>query len=153
MTALQEFRRVVRPGGLVAVKEVDGVGFRLEPTPPGFMQNYGDAMWKAKPKPGCRISGARRGPTLRTYLREAGYAEAWGRSTVIERWAPLRPVEHQLWRDALSSWASGALRLDLPTADLALWRELSEPAGPAAFLAHPDFYSREVNVVCVGRVV
>jgi hypothetical protein len=86
-------------------------------------------------------------------LREAGDTEVWARSTTIERWAPLRPVEHQLWRDALSSWASKAVRLDLPVADLALWRELSEPAGLAAFLAHPDFYSREVNVLCVGRVV
>jgi hypothetical protein len=85
-------------------------------------------------------------------LREAGYVEVWARSTNIERWAHLRPVEHQLWRDALSSWASGALHLDLPMADLALWSELSQPAGLATFLAHPEFYSRKVNVVCVGRV-
>jgi hypothetical protein len=49
-------------------------------------------------------------------------------------------------------WAGDALRPGLPAADLALWRELSEPAGLAAFLAHPDFYSREMNVVAVGRV-
>jgi SAM-dependent methyltransferase len=151
MTALREFRRVVRHEGLVAIKEYDGL--RLEPTPMYFIQHNAEASWKAKPRPGYRVPGGHRGPTLPTLLREAGLVEVWARSTNIERWAPLRPVEEQLWRDALSSWASGALHRDLPAADLSLWRELSEPAGLAAFLARPDFYSREVNVVAVGRVV
>src|SRR5260370_30389074 len=29
----------------------------------------------------------------RTWLREAGYVEVRARSTIIERWAPLQPVE------------------------------------------------------------
>jgi ubiquinone/menaquinone biosynthesis C-methylase UbiE len=152
-TALQEFRRVVRPGGLVAIKDYHLPAMWFEPTPPYFMQHRIDAEWKAMPKPGFRVGGASRGPTLRTWLRQAGYADVWAASTLIERWAPLRPVEQQLWRDWLPTAARRALELDLPPADLALWRELSEPAGAAAFVAQPDFYSREVNVVVVGRVV
>ena len=36
LTALQEFRRVVRPGGLVAIKEYDGTSMQIQPTAPMF---------------------------------------------------------------------------------------------------------------------
>ena len=149
--ALQEFRRVTRPGGLVAIKDHAGA-IRIEPAPPYFIERNFDAGWKQSAKPGLRAPGAYRGPTLRTLLREAGFKDVWARSTLIERWAPLRPVEQALWRDALRSFAGRAPQLDLSADDLAIWRELSEPAGAAAFVAQPDFYCREMNVVAVGRV-
>jgi SAM-dependent methyltransferase len=150
--ALRELRRVVRPGGLVAIKDADGGAVRFDPTPSSFMERRRDAGNKATGRVGMPNPGLR-APMLRTWLREAGFAEVWARSTVIERWAPLRVVEQQFWGDALRLFAGQALQLELPAADLTLWRELSEPAGAAAFVARPDFYCREVNVVAVGRVV
>ncbi|CAA9556724.1 MAG: hypothetical protein AVDCRST_MAG18-735 [uncultured Thermomicrobiales bacterium] len=46
MTALAEFRRVVRPGGLVAVKEHAGALTAIMPAPPGVTLR-GYAAWAA----------------------------------------------------------------------------------------------------------
>lgn len=152
-SALQEFRRVVRPGGLVAIKDVDAITNRGEPSPAFFSAHRTEAIWTASPQPGFSSPGTYRGPALRSWLRAAGYAEVWVRTTVIERWAPLRPVEQAFFRDVYRAFARQALQLDLPAEDLALWRELNDPAGAEAYVAHPDFYVREGNVVAVGRVV
>jgi len=41
--ALAEIRRVVRPGGLVAIKEVDQTLGRILPAPPNFLLHYIEA--------------------------------------------------------------------------------------------------------------
>jgi ubiquinone/menaquinone biosynthesis C-methylase UbiE len=143
-TALQEFRRVVRPGGLVAIKDADGSALRFEPTPTYLMLHV------------CETSqvsdGIMRAPRLPAWLAQAGYEEVRARSTLIERWAPLRPIERQFAADALNMFAKDAVHLPLPDADLILWQALADPAEVEAFVARPDFYYREVHLVSLGRV-
>jgi ubiquinone/menaquinone biosynthesis C-methylase UbiE len=151
-TALGELQRVVRAGGVVAIKD-HTADMRIDPASQYFLERAFIAGWQAEPRPGFRVHGGYRGPSFRTILLESDLVDVWAKSTLIERWAPLRPVEQALWRDALRAFSGSALQHDLPAEDLALWRELSDPAGAAAFVARPDFYVREVNVVAVGRVV
>lgn len=57
----------------------------------------------------------------------------------------------RLFRAALGALADQALHLELPADVLAVWRELSDPAGLAADVAHPDFYSWDAQSVAVER--
>ncbi len=147
-TALAEFRRVVRPGGLVALKEADGTLTRILPGPPGLVLRAvagwaaGEAQWR-----GCLRAAA-----LPSWLRRAGFGGVRGRATLIERAAPLDPVTRHHLRNTLIFAAAHAADLDLPAADAALWARLRDPAAVEQFLDDPDFYTSEGNILAVGVV-
>ncbi|MDQ3541009.1 MAG: methyltransferase domain-containing protein [Chloroflexota bacterium] len=90
MAALAEFRRVVRPGGLVAIKDVDGNLMRAPSRVPGLIQHLREARIRAG---STQALGAIRGPELRTWIRRAGLVEVSLRTTLVERWPPYRPAE------------------------------------------------------------
>lgn len=94
--------------------------------------------------------GTWRGPELRAALVRAGLADVWLRTTLIERFAPLQPVEERVIAAAIRAFAAIAATRDLPEADHAEWARLREDA--AAEVRHPEFYFREANVLAVGRV-
>ena len=71
---------------------------------------------------------------------------------MIERWAPLRPVERQLWTEWLAFLAGLAEERGVPEADLPAWRTLKTPEAPDNVLNHPELYTSEGQVVAVGRV-
>ena len=85
LAALAEFRRVVRPGGLVAVKDIDGTLMRAPSREPGLIPHLREARARAG---ATQARGAMRGIELRTWLRRAGLAEVWLRTTLVERWPP-----------------------------------------------------------------
>lgn len=71
---------------------------------------------------------------------------------MIERWAPLRPVERQFYAESLAYHARVALALDLPPSAQDWWALQRDPAGPGYMLNHPDFHHCEGQVIVVGRV-
>ncbi|MDP9373472.1 MAG: class I SAM-dependent methyltransferase [Chloroflexota bacterium] len=148
-TALTEFRRVVRPGGLVAVKEADGTLNRVLPGPPGLVLRA-IAGWAAAGEVQWR--GCLRAAELRAWLCGAGLAGVWGRAALIERAAPLDPTTRRYYRDTLTFVAARVTDLDLPAADAALWARLRDPAALDRFLDDPDFYASEGNILAVGTV-
>lgn len=142
-TALAELRRVVRPGGLVAVKEAD-IGFhRVAPAPPGLTARWFEVL--ARTGRVQALGGVRVGD-LPGWLRRAGLVDIWRRGTLIARAAPLAPPARQVWRDLLSMMAARAPTLDLPAADQACWAGLRDPAALDAYLDDPDFYGCEGNM-------
>ena len=151
MAVLAELRRVVRPGGLVAVKDVDMQLVRLHPADPFLVAHLSEVSIRGeRATPESR--GALRARELRRWLERAGLVDVWQRSTLIERWAPLRPVERQLWAEWLAFLAGLAEERGVPEADLVVWRTLRDPAGPDHLVDHPEFYACEGQVVAVGRV-
>ncbi len=148
-TTLAEFRRVVRPRGLIAVKEADTTTVQPQPTASTLMwhfleaaQQYGDVQ---------KIGGLR-AIELPKWFREVGLTDIWRKTTLAERCAPLRCIEREFMGAVLKSWANLAEKRDLPAQDLALWRALSDLDSPDHILNHPDFYWREGHVLVVGRV-
>ncbi|MGI8690257.1 MAG: class I SAM-dependent methyltransferase [Thermomicrobiales bacterium] len=97
-TTLAEFRRVVRPGGLVAIKEVDSAVISFTPAPPLILAHLFEAMAE---RGNVQFAGCLRGPSLAQWLRQAGMTRIWQRTTLIERTAPLRAVERQFSGDVL----------------------------------------------------
>ena len=129
LVVLAELRRVVGPGGLVAVKDVDMQLVRLHPADPFLVAHLSEVSLRDT-RLGPESRGSLRGRELRRWLERAGLEEVWQRTTMIERWAPLRPVERQLWTEWLAFLAGLAEERGVPEADLPAWRTLKTPEAP-----------------------
>lgn len=147
LTALAEFRRVVRPGGLVAVKDIDGNLMRVPTCVPGLISHLREARARAGQ---TQAYGAMRGPELPAWLRRAGLVDVSSRTTLVERWPPDRPSERQYIGSALATFASMANDLELPESERNEWARLRDLGD--AVLDDPDHYYREGHVLVVGRV-
>jgi len=151
LDVLAEFRRVVRPGGLVAVKDVDMQLWRVYPADPLLISHLSDASVRHDPGD-AQSRGSLRGRTLRRWLERAGLIDVHQRTTLIERWAPLTTAERRFWAEWLGFLAVAALRRGVPDADLETWRAIVDPGAPGHLVDSPDFYACEGQVVAVGRV-
>jgi len=132
-TALTEFRRVTRPGGLVANKEIEAGLHLLAPAPPFLLAR----LW------------ARR---LRALQRRAGLEATWQRTTLIERWSPLEPSAHAFLGQTLGAFARWEDGPDVSADAQATWQRLRDADAPDYLLDDPDFYYCEAASVAVGRV-
>lgn len=150
-TALLELRRVTRPGGLVAVKDVDMLLTRMGPGDPTLLNRLADVCARG-PDASPHSQGSIRGRDLRRWLERAGLVDVWQRSVLIERWAPLQPAERALWDDWLVHLAHVACAQELPLEDQVSWSRLTDPAVRGSFLDALDFYCCEGQVLAVGRV-
>jgi ubiquinone/menaquinone biosynthesis C-methylase UbiE len=149
--ALAELRRVVRPGGLVAVKDVDMQLMRVAPADPFLVSHLADASFR-NAAAGPEARGSVRGRELRRWLEAAGLADVWQRTTLIERWAPLAPVERRFMAEWLAFLASIAEERGVPAADLPAWKRLRDPDAPDHPVDDPAFYACEGQTVAVGVV-
>ena len=146
--ALAELRRVVRPGGLVAAKEQDlGLG-RLHPAPAALSWRLLEAMARTE----GYIRGGPRSCALGAWLARAGFADVRQRTALVERRAPLGPLERRFLAEALALWSAAAARHGAPPADQRAWRRLADPASPDYLPDQPDLYYGEGHVVVTGRV-
>lgn len=147
MRALREFRRVVRPGGLVAVKEADLTRANFFPGDPARMWRLLDAARGAD----GQVHGVLRSPELRRWLERAGLVDVWQRTTLIERWAPLRAIERRFIAVFFAWYAQTAANAPLPEEDRAFWRTMRETEDPNHPMNRGDFYYYDGQIVAVGR--
>lgn len=142
--ALAEFRRVVRPGGLVAVKDTAGV--ELHPLRPYLRQHLNEAG-------GRQFTNVFfRSPMLRRWLERAGLEGVWQRRTPIERWAPFSEAQRQLLIELLAVLARLAGQYGVAPEEVAEWERVSDPTSPDHPANAPNGYSYESNILAVGRV-
>jgi hypothetical protein len=142
LAALSEFRRVTRPGGLVASKEIDLATLQYFPLDGWLFPRLFDAVdWP-------HLVWAR---GQRRWLERAGLVDVWQRTTLIERWAPLTPTERRFLVEAVGGFSSlGARQEGVSARDRETWLALYD--NPGALLDRPDLYYCEGQVVAVGRV-
>jgi ubiquinone/menaquinone biosynthesis C-methylase UbiE len=149
---LGELVRVVRPGGLVAVKDVDMTLLRLHPADPFLVAHLSEVSVR-RGESREWSEGSLRARVLRRHLERAGLADVWQRTTLIERWAPFSPVERELWTSWMTYLATIALERGVPDEDLAAWESLRDPADPQNPLNDREAYTCEGQVVAVGTRV
>jgi arsenite methyltransferase len=147
-TALTEFRRLVRPGGLVALKEANIAGWNYGWDDPGRMWRALDATRGTD----AQVHGMLRTPQLRRWLEAAGYVEVWQRTLPCERWAPLRAAERQFHGDTLRWFGQLAVAVALSEEDRAFWRRMQQLDDPEHPINQPDFAVFSGQSVVVGRV-
>ncbi len=151
LTALGEFRRVVRPGGLVAVK--DSTSHEYCSLPPFLIWRLKATIGMAADATGRQWSSwVVRTPLLRRWLERVGLENVWQRGTLIERWAPYSAAERQLLLDIMPYCAAMAAQYHMSAADQAAWARVSDPASPEHPANDPEGYFVEGNVLAVGRV-
>lgn len=147
LSVLAEFRRVVHPGGVVAIKDIDGSLMRAPSREPGLIPHLREARARAG---ATQAWGAMRGPDLAVWMRRAGFADVSLWTTLVERWPPYRPAEREYLRTLFSTFTGMAEEVDIPQRERDEWAHL-RGLGDALF-EDPDHYYREGHVLAVGRV-
>jgi len=143
--AIEEFCRVVKPGGRVAVKEVDISVWQYQPQDPKLTWRLLDAL-----SDDTQLSGAMRGTRLSAWFRAAGLENVSAITTLAERRQPLRPVEREYVRNNLQFLSGLAGTCDLSEADRRQWKAIGEE--PERLISDPDFCYREMWVLSLGIV-
>lgn len=147
--ALAEFRRVVRPGGVIGIKEHDGTMQRILPAPPFAISH----LMELEARRGViRAIGCVRTPSLAAMMRSAGLTNVWSRTILAERSAPLRLPERQFWGAILVYWVPIAQEHPLSTEDRAFWERMSDPIERERWLDDPDLTCCEGQIIAVGTV-
>ncbi|MFJ8313146.1 MULTISPECIES: class I SAM-dependent methyltransferase [unclassified Streptomyces] len=141
---LAELTRVVRPGGIVAVKDLDA---HLITARPGDPYLFTDFFRTAAQTPGYARQLLRSGDLYR-HLRRAGLTRVRQQTVLIEHHAPLSPAVRDFYTKACADLATQALGLGLSTG----WHHYLNPDSPGHPLDDPDGYIREGNVLAVGTV-
>lgn len=147
--ALAEMRRVVRPGGLIAVKEVEPTLDCILPGDPLLYARYRDAMARTTERGRIGL----RGRGMYHWLRDAGLVEIWQRLVPIERFAPFDAATKDGYGHIMPFRARTAADSPyLSPADKAAWQAGGDVGRPDNPLNSPDAYLCEGNVLAVGRV-
>jgi arsenite methyltransferase len=147
--AIKELSRVVRPGGLVALKDYDATCQQFLPLPYALCLHRYEAMARAG---NLNNQGLLRTPYLSQYMRAAGLVEVRQKPTLMVRFSPLRDVEKKFFSDHLRFFAAQGVQADLPFEEKEIWRQLSDLDSPDHILKHPDFQYRAIQTVFAGRV-
>jgi ubiquinone/menaquinone biosynthesis C-methylase UbiE len=142
--ALAELRRVVRPGGVVAIKDLDASLVTVRPGDP-FL--FTDFFRQAGATPGY-ASQLLRTRNLHRFLHAAGLAEVRQWTVLSEHYAPLTRAEWSFYGPSCASVARQALALGVPGE----WQLFLDPAAPDHPLAAPGGYISEGNVLAIGVV-
>lgn len=144
--ALAELHRVVRPGGLLALKEYDVTALLLHPADPSLV---GQLLQTEHPG-ARRMRRLARAFGFRTRLQALGLHAVEQRTWLVERHAPLRPVEREFVADAARYLHGIASATGLVQAHPEAWAPL-DPAAAVPLAERDDLYWREAHVVATGR--
>ncbi|MET9679276.1 class I SAM-dependent methyltransferase [Streptomyces coeruleorubidus] len=143
-SALAELRRVVRPGGTIAIKDLDAHLITARPADPYL---FVDFFRTAGAQPGYARQ-LLRSRELYRHLKRAHLTDVRQQTLLIEHHAPLTPAAQDFYKAACAQLAGQALALGLSGA----WQRFADPAGSAHPLDDPDGYISEGNVLAVGTV-
>ena len=147
--ALQEFKRVTKPGGLVAIKDFDASGWAWQPLPT-FLFAKALIAYFSMHAPDAIM--ALRTAKLASWMQRADLHHVCQQHFSMVRTAPLRPVERQYIVSFLKYWGNYLQDTDLPTDNKQFWAKLADTDAPNHLIDQPDFAYREIQIVFVGRV-
>lgn len=145
---LSGWRRAVRRGGVLAIKEFDVSGLRLDPLPEGLIDRWHAARCASGDGHALALD---RTPRLEAFLGETGWREVRSEAFRMIRVPPLRPVERVLVRELLRFLAFQASLLDVTHADRSIWRGLLQEGAPDRLMEDPGFRYGAVQWLLVGH--
>jgi demethylmenaquinone methyltransferase/2-methoxy-6-polyprenyl-1,4-benzoquinol methylase len=150
--ALREFRRVVRPGGRIVVKESQVLSAMFLPGHPELERRIQLAEIRRTLDEGGGRSFQERRQATPASLRAVGLTEASMRTYLLERRAPLGPADVGYIQQTVFSrnWGD-RLRELLSPDDWAERTRLCEEGSPANVLRSPDYYCLYPITVFVAR--
>ncbi|MFN2582674.1 MAG: class I SAM-dependent methyltransferase, partial [Candidatus Dormibacteria bacterium] len=150
-TAIAQFRRVVRSGGLIALKDVDMLQWHVEPGDPGLIVRLLEATRRLSDV-AEEANGAVRGAALESFLTAAGLERVQQRTVLIERSAPIDATTRAMYASWLQSLGGMAAARHVGANDLATWALLAQPDHPEHPLNSATFRAGETQVVATAIV-
>lgn len=147
-TAMAEFKRVVKPGGVIAIKEFDVSGGHYYPIDVSLFWRFLDQAARSGV---TQILGALRGWAISKWMRRLGIEVIYRKSTLVERAAPLPDFAINYLGGILKWLAGSAQQMDLSEQDKATWLTIRDQA--EVILSDPDALYREMFVLTLGKVV
>ena len=145
--ALEEFLRVLRPGGVLGTKDWDPGLFLVYPEDPTLLWR----AWAAGSQVARNFNGCLRTRSLRRWFEKSGMTGVWQRATLSEIWAPLQPAQRLYIGGQLMQIGALAEKAGVPESDLEFWRAQRDPSAPEAMVNHPELFWCEGHFVTVGR--
>jgi ubiquinone/menaquinone biosynthesis C-methylase UbiE len=145
LLALSELSRVVRAGGVVAVKDLDAT---LVTARPGDPFQFTDFFRLAARDYGY-ASQLLRTRELYRWLDRAGLTGIRQRTVLIEHHAPFSPAVQRFYRASCAQLAEQAIALGAPGD----WQQFLDPDRRGHPFDDPHAYLSEGNVLAVGTVV
>lgn len=140
---LKEFVRVVKPGGVVAIKESDATTLQCYPFDPFVYARFVEKQSQVG-------IDWRRVLNLPRYLTNAGLITVRQKTFVEEIRSPLPDHVYAFLSGALQFFAQEAEALALSDSDMEHWRRCRDPHAPDNPVNHRDFYFREGMTLVVG---
>jgi len=139
--ALREFRRVVRPGGRIVIKESQVLSAMFLPGHPELERRIQLAEIERTREEGGGRSFQERRQRTPVSLRQAGLDRVETRSYLLERRAPLAAADHDYIQKTVfdRNWGE-RLRPLLGDADWALRAKLCDASSPDNVLRSADYY-------------
>lgn len=149
LTALDEFKRVVRPGGLIIIKDSDFSAVLLGTNPRTFWHFVEAAQ--THPKFGALAAAYLRTVRLPHLLRRRGI-ELIRQKTFTSEWRqPLRRVDRVYLASSIPLYGAIAAECNLPADEQAFWQRVGDTKTESGYLNSADFYYREAFGVFVGQ--
>jgi ubiquinone/menaquinone biosynthesis C-methylase UbiE len=149
--ALRELCRVTKPGGRIAIKDVDMLLWRVHPLDPLLITRLMAASVRSD-EARTETLGALRGRTLRRLVETQHVADVAQQTMLIERWAPLSDAARRMYAQWLQVLAGMAEERDVSQSDMAVWRDLAQPDSPTHPLNSDCFYACEGQVLVTATV-
>jgi SAM-dependent methyltransferase len=151
--ALREFRRVVRSGGRIIVKESQVLSAMFLPGHPELERRLQLAEIRRTLDEGGGRSFPERRQTTLAAMRTIGLSDVAMRSYLLERRAPLAPADLAYIQQTVfeRNWGE-RLRELLAAEDWAQRSALCDPRSPDNALANPDYYCLYPITVFTARV-
>jgi ubiquinone/menaquinone biosynthesis C-methylase UbiE len=140
---LKEFLRVLKPGGLVAIKEFDATMLQYYP-----LDRF--VFWRRSEKLGHDTRDVYAVLDLPRWVRDAGFVDVSQKTFLEEIRAPLPGNVHAFLAGALQFFAEEAETLNLSELDMQHWRRCRDPKAPDNPVNHRDFYYREGWTLVTG---
>lgn len=144
---LAEFRRVLKPGGVLAVKDGDISALQVFPVPSVVLWRLLDGWVRSGDR---QALGLLESLKIDAHMRSGGFVHVSRRVTFIERRAPLRAAESQFVAGLMEFFGKLAPTLGLPKADTEFWQCAADDTSPEYILKRRDLYLREAAVLAVG---
>jgi len=148
-TMFAEYRRVTRPGGLIAIKEYDVTALQIQPSTPTLLMHFVETLCRNGSQRHCNLI---RGIELPKWLRKAGLVDLRQKPTLMLRFQPLDGAVKQFVTEMLQWQSQRAEQIELAEEEARLWKQLGDTNSPDHILHHPDFQYRVIQTVFVGHV-
>jgi len=147
--ALAEFKRVLKPGGVLAIKDGDITALQIAPVPPLILWRLLNSWAQSDDR---QATGMLDSIRIDSRVKRQGFVNVRRHVTFIERTAPLRCAETQFIAGLIDFFGKLAANLDhLPPDDKKYWRLIADATSSRYVLNDPDLYLREAAVLVLGN--